>query len=693
MLNRRAFLKSAGLLATLPLLGRAGSDATPMAPAAKFGHMRGLLFDAEDLPRIRANLDSPRFAELRAEVFPADLEAQERFLRDEIKLTDHVVDMLRARTLLEHAALAFALTRDERQLALARLALRRLGEYEHWDYFLEGGTQTFGLQRASEASIACCLALDWLGDALTAEERAAIEHQVATKGAPACYLALYGMKYPDRVRGWTLDPAEKFPFQTDLRRWPLILNATNLKVIPTCGLGFAAITLHGRHAEAPKWLELARQSARAFATMYGLDGSYDEGVGYWGYTTMHLIMFAEALHRRTGIDERSLINYPGTVRYALSMAMPTLGPPVVNPNEKAGYSATPKGTLDPRKDMVNFGDSGIAIDVSIAPWVARTHHDALSSNVAREIGGMKQLASVFWYDAAAPTQAPGPELLDVRMANDLVISRTGWAAEDTVVALRSGGPANHEHADRNSVIFKAHGERLFHDPFKAAYIPTSPRWLLRQTEAHTALLIGGRGHQYHDGSEGTNSSWATASVTDYRTGDGWMAVTSDATEAYQLVRSSVMHVERTVVFLKPDVLLLLDRVRLAKDAAPVQLRFQICNEDGRGHADAAGARFAITRPHATLCATVHATGPVSAAVGRLALPDIEGIYLFAEVTSAAALEHAVLTVATAQKAGAAHGALAVTREGTGWRVRGAHNGRSINALVLATADGSPAVTV
>ena len=75
-----------------------------------------------------------------------------------------------------------------------------------------------------------CCALDWLGDALPAAERAEAELQLGTKGAPACYLTLYGMKYPDRVRGWGFDPEDDYPFRFDLSRWPLILNATNLKV-------------------------------------------------------------------------------------------------------------------------------------------------------------------------------------------------------------------------------------------------------------------------------------------------------------------------------------------------------------------------------------------------------------------------------------------------------------------------------
>ena len=680
MSAHRTFLNSAGLRAVLfPLFGRAEFN-DPDAPAtARPEPGRGLLFDAADLPRIRANLESPRFAELRASVFPTDLAARERFLRDEVRLENLMFDMLRVRQILEQAALAYVLNREPAQLALARLALRRLCDYQRWDYFLEGGKHTFGLQRGPEATIACVLVLDWLGDELTPEERAMTEQSIVTKGAPACFHALNGMKYPDRVRGWTQDPREKMPFTIDMRRWPLILNATNLKVIPTCGLGFAAIALQGRHPDAAKWLDLARQSARAFAIMYGMDGAYDEGPGYWGYTTMHLILFAEALHRRLGLDDRHLINYPGTVRYALSMAMPTQAVP---------------------KDTVNFGDVG-ALDVSIAAWVAQTHGDALSQHVAGHIGGMGHWPAAVWYRPEAPEHAPGAELHDMRLSNDVVISRTGWKAEDGVVALRSGGPANHEHADRNSVIFKVYGERLFHDPFGAGYTTTVSRWALRQPEAHSAVLIGGRGHQYHDGSEGTNASWAAASVTDFRTGPGWMKVTSNATEAYQLVSPDVTLAERTLVYLKPDVLLVFDRVRLGTAPAAVQTRYQLHNDDGAGAVAAGGNGFTITRPLATLVATAQATGAVTVRTGRIELAANEGTYQhakagcqdYAEVESAAALTHEILTVAAASPAGQTPGSLTVKPVPGGWHVQGVHNGRPVAVRITATVDAAPEVTL
>ncbi len=687
--SRRQFLQTTTLLgAAWPLTRLSALGASAPAPSTSTAspHLgtskAGLLFDAADIPRIRANLDRPRFAAMRQSMLEADLAADRKFLEEELRLNNHVTDQSRARAILERTAFAYVLFGDTAQRDLAKLALRRLLDYPKWDYFLEGGQHVIGIQRASEACIAVACALDWLGDALTAQERSEAEEALATKGAPACYRTLYGMKYPDRVRGWSLDPEENFPAQMDLSRWPLILNTNNLKVIPLCGLGFAALWLHGRHPETEKWLDMARQSARAFSTIFGLDGSYDEGLGYWGYTKLHLVLFAEALQRRTGIDETQLIDYPATARFALAMTMPTLGAPFVNPNERAAYNFVPKGIIDPAHDLVNFGDSGVGADVTAVPWIAERHNDPVCRTIANEIGAIKHLHGAIWYRNEGPSAPPEPELLDVRFTNDWVISRTGWTARDCVVAFRSGGPANHEHADRNSVIFKAHGERLFHDPFKAGYDPKGPRWLLRQTEAHTALLIGRRGHQYHKGEEGTNSSWAEAKIIHHGTGPGWMVAVSDATEAYQLVNDKVKFVERTLAYLKPDLLLILDRVQLAPGAsAAVQARFQVNNEDGHGRASVEGTTFRIERPHAHLLATVHGAQAPKVRASKLNLPEEEGEYPYVEVESASGLEHNLLTIAAAAPAGEALAPLSVTPQNGGWAVTGTHRGRPVNVRI------------
>ena len=668
--SRRDFLRSTGLaaagLTVFPYSGSAAvrSDAPP--PSA-----RGLLFGEADLPRLREALRRPHIAPFWESMLKSDPGADMKFLTTGVRYNNHVKDMLQVRQILERTSFVYALTGDRAQGEVALAAAEVIMRYAKWDYFLEGGEDVIGLQRAPEATIAMSCAREWLAPILPPATAAEMEKQIAEKGAPACYRTLYGMKYPDRVRGWGFDPESDYAYRFNLSRWPLILNATNLKVIPIAALGTAGCLLLGKHPQAQRWIDLAVESARAFSVMFGSDGCYDEGAGYWGYTATHLTLLVEVVGRRTGMDLSSLINFRGTSRYGLHMGMQVNGRP---------------------GDCVNFSDAFSMGEVAVAAWTAGKFRDPIAQYVATHVGEVKSHYPIIWFDPGVTAAAPGKELLDVRLANDWVIARSGWGVDDGLVALRSGGPSNHEHADRNSVIFKAYGERLFHDPYHAAYSYTDPHWSLRLTISHTALLIDGKGHQYHDGHEGTNSSWAEARVTAYRSTPAAMVVTSDATAAYRLVLPGVTLVRRTIVYLKPDVLLLFDEVRIAGTPLPVQLRFQADNFDGKGSVAAGSSAFEVTRPLATLRAGLFGRARVAVRTGRLEVPEEMGIHPFVEAESAAATDHAILTVCTAQKAGAAHGTLRAARAGDDWVVSGSHNGADIAVRIRPGPDG-PEVTV
>lgn len=667
--SRRLFLRSTAV-AAVGLSLKPWSFAEQKSGREPFGSSRGLLFDEADIPRILNNTQHPRFAPYWKSLVNADLAADTKFLRDEMSLNKHVTDFLKARIILERTSFVAGLTKDAGQLAVAKLAIKRILEYQQWDYFLEGGTETFGLQRAPEATIAMAFALEWLDAFLTDQEKAEIKKQIAEKGAPACYRTLWGMKYPDRVRGWTVNPESEYKYPINLSRWPLILNATNLKVIPIAGLGVAGCLLHGEHPLADKWTELALQSARAFAPMFGSDGCYDEGVSYWGYTALHLALFLEVLYRKRGIDERGLINFPGTIRYGLQMTMPTIGN---------------------SQDCVNFSDASVIGDTSVAAWVAKTKHDEIAQYVAKEVGDVRNHYGIIWYDDSIPSKIPGPDLYDVRFATDWVVARTGWDTQSSVVALRSGPPANHEHADRNSVVFKAYGERLLHDPFKAAYPFTMKHWVLRLTEAHTAVLINEKGHQYHDGHEGTNASWAEATVLDYITDGKKMIVTSDATEAYKMVQPSVELVQRTLVFVKPDILVFLDRIKVQLPSN-VQVRFQVYNGDKRGTATTGDSKFTIQRPNASLEASVRATGKVAVHIAQHDVPADIGIYPYVEVESDSGTEHEIVTVCIANGPAKGNNEVAIAKKDNTWTATGKHNGKNFK-VSLSITDPKPVVHV
>ncbi len=674
--NRREFINRSALLGASVVLQPWQFLGTKPVYAAELQPVKGLLLNKNDLPRISETIKHPRFVSFWESMVNADLQDDIKFLRDEIDLYNHVFHLLRTWRMLERSSFVAMVAEDTRHLDVAKRAIDRILQYKRWDYFLEGGEITIGLQRAPETTIAMSCAREWIGESLDKATIDEMEKQIAEKGAPPCYQTLFGMRHPDRVRGWSFDPESDYDFRYDLSRWPIILNSTNLKVIPICGLGMAACLLHDKHPQAPRWLDMALQSARAFAPMYGSDGSYDEGVGYWGYTTLHMTMFVEALYRTFGTDERAIINFPGTVRHALQMSMPTTG----NPN-----------------DAVNFGDARNMGDTSVAGWIADLKNDGVAQYVLKEMGDIRSHFGIIWFRKEVPVEKPGKELYDVRFVNDWVISRTGWDEESSVVAFRSGGPANHEHADRNSVIFKAYGERLLHDPFNAAYSNTLPLWVLRYTKAHTAVLVDGKGHQYHDGSEGTNPSWAEAWILNYEASDRYMKATSDATDAYRLINDNIGKVLRTVVFLKPNVLLLFDRVILLKDAVPVQARFQIYNDDEKGKGSVNGDRFEIERPNAFLSGVCKSSNTLTLTSDHITIEGDDsadlyigqekierpaiGAYPFIQAENSSALEHAIVSVCAAQKKGEKAGTIQIRKDENQWEISGEHDGRNIKVTI------------
>ena len=671
---RRQFLRtSLGLGAILALRGT-GRAAELLAPAS-VPAPHGLLFDAADLPRLRTNVQRPEFAAYWAYMTKVDFAAEEKFLNHDLHFANHVVDMSHAQIILLRSAFVHLLFPDARHLALARAALAKILGYPRWDWLRDSQQRPVGVMRGGGTCIALALASEWLAGDLSAAEQAAITTGLSTEGGPAQYRGLHDMTHHTEVGPWSLEPGEEGLPPMAVDHWPRILDDTNLRITGTAGLAAATCHLWGRHPDAPKWLEMTRSSLQLYASRLPKDGSFPEGIGYWDYTFSHYTFTLEILRRKLAVDQRALVDFPAQARYALEMTMPTAGHP---------------------DDCISIGDAATAAGAVPLMWIAREFRDSGAQYLALQPGAirttwMSSLAAI-WFDPAVPAKLPATSRLDRQTDLGIIISRTGWDEDATVVTLRSGKPVNHEHADRNSVIIKAHGERLLNDPLHANYSTKDPKWLLRQTEAHTAVLIDGRGHIYHDGRDGVNSSPAAASIQDYRTGLNWMAVTSDATDAYHRAGLPAKLVQRTLVYVKPDVLAIFDRIILTEPLS-VSARFQVFNEDGAGQVSVDGATFSITRPHATLHARVVTASPSTLATGKLALPESGGVYPFAEIRSAAAREHSLLTVCTAAPQGEGHGNLRVTSDSDTWEFTGTHRGQDVVVRLVAAGKGAPIIVL
>ncbi|MFC2085959.1 heparinase II/III family protein, partial [Bacteroidota bacterium] len=356
------------------------------------------------------------------------------------------------------------------------------------------------------------------------------------------------------------------------------------------------------------WLEMAVYSLATFSQYFEPDGSYAEGVSYGFYTVTQLTQATTVLERAGRAELESIANWPGYVDYFLNMIMPTTEDPyeIVNFGDNGNPKSGEAGK--PRRSAVPF-------------WIASRFRDGLAQTLGKKLAGGHDLWSLVWYDESVEEDAlpAGPQLWHSDL--DWLVARTGFDPSDLVAAMRSGGPSNHEHADRNSLVVKCFGEQLVTDPYRPPYSFSDPAWMMRTTAGHSAVLVDGRGHQYHDGSEGTNASRARAHVIQRGLREGYAFWTSDATEAYALVDPAISWVARTIVVVFSDpAVLVIDRVESTGPPVRLTARFFGYNLDGGGSLEADSSGFVVRRPGAIAVAESSGTGGSIAKVDRLPVP-------------------------------------------------------------------------
>jgi hypothetical protein len=549
-----------------------------------------VFFDRQYIPHFRQLFAThPVFAGLRKQMDTTDRARERAFLRSEVRLNDHLYDISRVGNLAQQMALLYLYTGDRDAAALARECVETLMRFPKWDYFLEGGNESVGLQRAPNSALAVSLVIEVLGDLVPPATRDAWLATMAKRGTEPCFRAVYGMRYPDRVKGWTMDTTSTYLLHRpldrgiNLARWPIILNTINLKAIPASALALSALTYRkylGETEDTRRWLEQATYSVGTFRDIYTRDGSYDEGVSYAHYTTLHLVQAVEALQQCGVADLTDMLNWNGYQTYLLEMSLATRDDPTA---------------------IVNFSDAGAGGHASVSFWIARHTRDGQAQWFGQNLAVTRDVWSVLYYDSTVNAEAPPGETHLWRSDLDWIVGRTGYAPEDLVVAMRSGGPFNHEHADRNSIILKCFGERLVVDPMRPPYSFKDPAWKMRLTAGHSAVLIDGQGHQYVDGHEGTNASQAQARIIRRGERKNFMFWTSDATPAYRLVLPDAASVTRTVVMIKTfPAVLVIDKVVKHATASRIQARFYAYNSDNKGSVSAHDAGFRVIRPGARL---------------------------------------------------------------------------------------------
>jgi hypothetical protein len=550
-----------------------------------------LLFNRSDVPKIRENTKLPIFKEFWQSLLETDASKDKNFMRQ---------------------AFVYVVTGDRKRGEQAKNVMLKSLEMERWDMYMNHKEQTMGFLWAGRMTAWMSLSYDWLYDLLTPKEREAVLQQIAEKGCAPIYRSLYGMRYPETVKKWQFTPEYQKKYDVpDMSRWPIILGHNNFRMVNSGGFSLGIFTLMGKDKRADKWLEMLLDSFNRITDLYETDGSYDEGVSYCNYATEYLLYLMDVINRKLNIELFDAINFVGMMEYDLAMYMP--------------HFQEPRGS-------VNFGDAGNSLKSDIGFWVARKSRDGLSQYIALNYPGKQDIFSLLYYDPTVKPIPPGKIGYFKKADFDWITTRTGYEIDDLVVAMRSGPPTNHEHADRNSILLKAYGEILLADHKHPTYNYRNPEWLLRTSLAHNTVMIDGQGHQYHNGEEGTNASKAEAKIVRSGQRESYDFWASDATQAYALINPDVKSVTRTtLVFHKIPCLMVLDKLIKKNEPSIFSARWHIENSDSSGRGEVDGKSFIIKRPNAQFYGVCAGSSEISNEYLLLPLPESKVKFPFVEV--------------------------------------------------------------
>lgn len=212
-----------------------------------------------------------------------------------------------------------------------------------------------------------------------------------------------------------------------------------------------------------------------------------------------------------------------------------------------------------------FGDGAEKKPASYATWAlaarvpGRVSQHVLSS-IAKPDDGSNPMALL------APARVDAPP---TTLPNSIHLPDLGWVAmhssladpQRTSIYFRSGpyGSYNHSHADQNSFVLNAHGERLLIDSghYDWYQSPHRTQWY-RTTRAHNAVTFDGGKGQVSNGFIGDIA--ASGEIRFFRDYGSHLVVTGSAVPAYG---GAVTRALRTLVYVRPRTLFVVDQLASA----------------------------------------------------------------------------------------------------------------------------------
>jgi len=347
--------------------------------------------------------------------------------------------------------------------------------------------------------------------------------------------------------------------------------------IPVAFMGVAAVCLQGEYPGADSIVDYAAEELKNAMELLGEEGYWPEGVADWVYGMVPTWLFFDALKRSGGPD---FYEYPWMKNTARARLMHWL------PGDKYMYIG----------DSFPSGRYGVLGSVSahLLMRLAARYRDGYAQWLAQREADVDSTAPLFnslenpysygtrapvkdrerhglvwqflWYDPTVKPVPPGGLPTDMLYPNwDTAIFRAGWGPDDPVLAFTGG----HLLGKAGTAAWKAGNNELpgglahTHQNAGAIYLWADGRFLLkppgfggRDGRFHSTVMVDGQGQLFDPN--------YTGKVTAFESGAGWSMAEMELTGAYSET-VNLKEFTRTLVFLKPRTVVLLDRLATSEN--------------------------------------------------------------------------------------------------------------------------------
>ncbi|HEY3319549.1 MAG TPA: DUF4962 domain-containing protein [Planctomycetota bacterium] len=516
----------------------------PVPLASRKGVHPRLYLDATRIDALRQAVKTthaPLWKEVQAQADAAVKSGPPAYIKQDKYSGDEQLYQRNVGNAMPLLAISYLISKERKYLDSARDWARASCGYATWGLGqrdgmdLAAGHQLYGL----------ALVYDWCYADLDDDTRALIRQTLAKRAAAMFEAAASGKIW------WS-----KSYLQNHL--W-----------VNICGMAAAGLVLFDENDEALKWIGLPLEKFRRTMDSLGPDGASHEGVGYWGYGVEYMLKFMHLSRELLVVDLYGCDWWRNTAAYRQ-------------------YLALPRNAWTPRNNIVDIADcprgNWYGPDYLLR-GLAREFNDGYAQWLGAQIDTANvdspeaRWLNLIWYDPSVPEKSPA-DLPTLRRFDDMEIvsARSDWSGDESLVVFKCGPFIGH-HAVQNFAYDPGGGH--VHPDAGHFVVFGAGEWLIRDdaysaklTSQHNTLLIGGKGQlgegqTWFVGSEPLAAK-ARPKILRADSSPALDHIAGDATEAYPR-KLGVKRFVRHLLYIKPDVLLVLDDIALEKPA-PLELR-------------------------------------------------------------------------------------------------------------------------